>query len=257
MPVQPPPGQAVGQLQWKADYTQSTAKAAGYLVKPGNRNPPAPPNPPWPPITIGPAGSPPPGGSVRCLEFALPAATTTERYEVEPNHRHFADGDDAWFGFAFYLTGAFPLADKGWQVIWQLHGEPTTGSPPVSFLAQRNKMWIDGGWGRPGAQPPDKYAYQFELMPITTGVWYSCVCHVVFNSTPNQGAVSLWVNGDNRLCCYAPLCGTNYTFADGTAGQAYLKNGVYRAPTVPGGGSIYFAAQSLGTGYGAVDPLNF
>jgi hypothetical protein len=58
------------------------------------------------------------------------------------------------------------------------------------------------------------------------------------------------VDGVNRLRCYAPACGTNY------AGAAFLKNGVYCSDTVPGTGTISFAAQALGTGYGAVDPLN-
>jgi hypothetical protein len=179
-----------------------------------------------------------------------------KRYEVEPNHRHFADGESAFFGFAFCVDDDFPLADDGWQVIWQLHGEPLTGSPPVSFLAQKNRLWINGGWGRPGADPPEKYQYEKGLVDIGKNTWYSCVCHVLFDSAPGAGAVSFWVNGTELLRNFAPPCGTNYRHADGTPGRAYLKSGVYRKSTVPSGGCIYFAAQALGTGYGSVDPLN-
>jgi hypothetical protein len=196
------------------------------------------------------------GNLNRCLRFALPSDCVIKRYEVEPDHRHFADGEDAFFGFAFCVDDGFPLADDGWQVVWQLHGEPLTGSPPVSFLAQKNQLWINGGWGRPGAVPAERYQYEKALVGIGKFTWYNCVCRVRFDSAPGSGAVSLWVNGAEILCDFAPPCGTNDTFADGAPGRAYLKNGVYRKPTVPSGGSIYFASQALGTGYESVDHLN-
>jgi hypothetical protein len=258
VPVPPPPGQPVGDVRWKPDYSQPTAEQAGFVVLPTNRNPPAPEREGtrWPPLTTGPAGfPPPPGGSARFLRIPVPPGTPPpdkpfRRYEVLPDHRRFPDGDEAWFGFAFHLDSAFPLSSPGWTVIWQLHGEPSTGSPPVSFLAQQGGLWIDGGWGRPDVADPMALHYKIELMELAADRWYSCVCQVVFDSTPGRGAVSLWVDGVDRLSRYKPPCGTNY------AGAAYLKNGVYCSDTVPGTGTISFAAQSLGTGYGAVDPLN-
>ncbi len=253
-----PPGEERGELLWRADYSKQDAASAGYRIKSNNldalpRNVPV-----WPPPVITP-GAPvphPPGSLNRCLQFALPRDCVIKRYEVEPAHRHFADGEEVFFGFAFCVDDGFPLADDGWQVIWQLHGEPRTGSPPVSFLAQKNRLWINGGWGRPGAEPADRYQYEKALVDIGKSTWHSCVCRVRFESAPGAGAVSLWVNGAEILRDFAPPCGTNYTYANGTPGRAYLKNGVYRKPTVPSGGAIYFAAQALGTGYGSVDPLS-
>jgi hypothetical protein len=126
-----------------------------------------------------------------CTGFGLPANRNppdkpVRRYEVLPDHRQFPDGDEAWFGFAFHLDSAFPLSSPGWTVIWQLHGEPSTGSPPVSFLAQEGGLWIDGGWGRPDVADQMALHYEFELTELAADRWYSCVCQVVFDSMPGR-----------------------------------------------------------------------
>lgn len=183
----------------------------------------------------------------QAIEFTLPEAGL--RNELLPNHPTHPNGDDKYFGMSFYLGPDYPLQSKsGWQIIWQLHGAPNTGSPPVALEAAENGLYINGGWGRPGATPAGRYHYEQRLMDLQKERWYDVVVHVRFDDQPGHGVVDVWVDDRPVLTGFVPPCGTNYP-----GGNSYLKNGIYRGKGMPAC-VLYQCGHRLATGYGAARP---
>jgi hypothetical protein len=207
-----PSGTAQGVAQWKADLSKGDVIAAGYKSTSWNTEH----GPAWPPPIVSQAGK-------RCIKFQL--GSGGKRIEVEPNHRTFPKGDDAWFGFSFYLDNDFPLSADSWQVIWQLHGNDTT-SPQQAIQCHKGGLSI---------------ADNHQFATVSKNQWYRVVVHAQFNS---GGTMSVWLNDQNVLSNYN--AGLNNP-------PMYLKTGLYHDMSIAGG-TIYGADHALGTGYGAVRP---
>lgn len=207
-----PSGTAQGVNQWRADLSKGDVISAGYKSTSWNTEH----GPSWPPPIVTQAGK-------RCIKFQL--GSGGKRIEVEPNHRTFPKGDDAWFGFSFYLDNDFPLSTDSWQVIWQLHGNDTI-SPQQAIQCHKGGLTI---------------ADNHSFATVSKNQWYRVVVHANFGS---GGAMSVWLNDKQVL--------SNYN-AGLNAAPMYLKCGLYH-DTAIAGGTIYEADHALGTGYGAVVP---
>jgi hypothetical protein len=253
-PVPPPaPLQTpAGVARWAADLDQPDSVRAGFTANPRNRelgdgvfdNPTLP----WP-LPTEPAPGGPPG---RTLRFTLPDQAV--RLEVEPNHKTFSDGDDAWFGFSFFLDPAFPLSARAFQVIEQLHAAPPHGSPPVSFQAAKGGLLLDGGWGKPGAADPAQFSYQRRLADLVVGRWYDVVYHVHFSLTPQASVVDVWLDQRPVLLGFHPPGATVYPAEpDDDHVGTYRKEGLYHSASIPGG-TLFMAGQRLGVSFEDASP---
>lgn len=216
---------------WREDSSWQQQGPDGVYGDPNNTMP-------WPQKITTVAGR-------QSIEFALPE--NGKRNELLPNHPTHPNGDDRYFGVSLYLPQSYPLAASGWQVVWQVHGAPSTGSPPVALEATQGGLLLTGGWGRPGASPPERYAYSRRLMDLQHDRWYDIVIHIKFSDQPNSGLVDVWVDDQEVLKGFVPPCGTNYP-----GGPAYRKSGWYRS----GGpaGVLYQAGHTLATGHGGARP---
>jgi hypothetical protein len=240
---------------WKADLTKADVVLAGYKddawqrqMAGGVYNDPA--VGPWPiAVTSAPGGRP--GGAV---PFAVP--TNATRYEVVPNHQQFEDGDEFYFGTAFYLSADYPVNATSWNIIEQMHGAPGTGSPVIAFEIRGGGLRISGGANRPGASTPGQYAYDIQIASnIQRQRWYSLVYRIQFSDQPSGGRLDVWLNDEQILSDFAPPCGTVYTtdiHAEG--GPSYRKQGIYRSSDVTAACTMWQAGQALGTTYASVNP---
>lgn len=253
-PPVPPPAPLPtpdGARRWAADLGAPDVVAAGFTDNSRNRQlgDGAMDNPalPWPIRTV-----PAPGGRPgRAVRFTLPDDAI--RYEVEPNHRSFLEGDDAWFGFSFYLDRGFPLGARSFQVIEQLHGAPSTGSPPVGFQAVENGLVLEGGNARPGAAFPTQFAYRRRLADLQVERWYDVVYHVRFSGSAASSVVDVWLDGRPVLQGFHPPGGTVYPGRSDRHVGTYRKEGLYHDRSLPGG-TLYLAGQRLGSSYADAFP---
>lgn len=255
-PEPPTPAPAVyptpqGAVRWAADLARPDSVAAGFTTNSANRQlgDGAMGNPalPWPVRTVAAPG----GRPGNALRFTLP--NDAIRYEVEPNHRSFVEGDDAWFGFSFYLGRGFPLGTRAFQVIEQLHGAPSTGSPPVGFQVAENALVLEGGNAKPGATPANRFAYRQRLAPLTTERWYDVVYHVHFSQSALLSVVDVWLDGRPVVANFHPPGGTVYPGRSEHHVGTYRKEGLYHDRSVPGG-TVYLANQRLGSSYADAYP---
>jgi len=246
MNYQLPDGQEQGELLWAADLSKGVIEggfkrnsewqqqgADGAWRDPNNTMH-------WPQRIVEIGGR-------TAIEFQLPQGAT--RNELLPNHPTHANGEERFFGMSVYFGADYPLhLSEKWQIIWQLHGAPSTGSPPVALEAAQNGLYINGGWGRPGAQPREQYRYEKRLMALEKQRWYDVVVRVSFDDRPHAGSVDVWVDDKPVLTNFVPPCGTNYP-----GGNAYLKNGLYRGKDMPAC-TIYQCGHRMATGYDAARP---
>ena len=257
-PVEPTwaPLMTGGSELWSADMSQADAVAAGYNDASWNRQIGSgtvdPVLVPWPPPTA-PA---PFGAPGRALPLRLPDGY--RRYEVEPNAATFVDGDERFIGFLLYIEGDTDeqaAAGSGYQVVWQLRPDDSTGSPPVSIEVLGGALKLTGGYNRPdpagGAPLGSSVAYsQTLLTPVRKGKWYSIVMYLGVWSKLNSGRVDVWIDGVAVLTNFRPPPGTNF----GTVEEyGYAKNGLYH-DAANRGATVWFAAHRHGTSYAAVDP---
>jgi hypothetical protein len=163
----------------------------------------------------------------KAAQFTMPAKGT--RSEIVPTTAEFAEGQDRWFRFSFYLPANFPTQVTTWQVItqWKNDGD---GSPPLEITVGKGNLNLEGGYGYPGT--PKTFAQ--ALAPATTGQRTDLILHVFFSRDPSKGTVDIWKNGTQVLSGYKPAGGTLYpTTAAATAtSDSYWKMGIYRDSTI-------------------------
>jgi hypothetical protein len=153
-----------------------------------------------------------------------------KRTEIEPNVPYYLEGDEAWYGFTWYLPPAFPVNTDNWQVLaqWKNEGD---GSPPVEIKVRNGLFVLDGGAG--SSDPGSDYFSQ-DIGPALPGQVTSLVVHIKFSTDPEQGVVDVWQNGQARLSGYQPPAGTRYPNA-----SSYLKTGIYRDTGIDQPATLY------------------
>jgi Polysaccharide lyase len=180
----------------------------------------------------------------RAIAFTMPGGGT--RTELEPQVPFIGEGDEAWYGFAWYLPPDFPVDTTGWQVLaqWKNLGD---GSPPVEVKVGNGQFVLDGGAG--GSHPRQTYFTQ----PIGTarpGEQTDIVVHIKFSADPSQAVVDVWQNGQQRIANYRPTGGTRY---DGD--NSYLKTGIYRDSAISEPATLFLNDARIASTYDSAAAL--
>jgi hypothetical protein len=208
---------------------------------------------PYPvPITDAPFGR-----SGRAMPFRIP--DDYRRLEITPP-TEYADGE-VWFaGFSFLIEADMDrVAQIGgyYQILWQLHHAPDSGSPPIGLEVRDNRIIIAGGANRkePSTGLSAGTNYRYEKYVSTYGNvepyrWIDVVMGIGMWSAPNSGRFDLWLDGVQHLENYVPRCGTNIP---GDGDLAYPKHGIYHSGENRGC-TVWFANYREGTSYAAVAP---
>jgi hypothetical protein len=157
----------------------------------------------------------------------------------------WGEGDEAWFGFSYYLAPDFPNPSSAWNDLTQWWS-PAGTSPPLELgiPAGSTSFRIQGGWG----SPLGHLLSGRDLGPVTTGQWIDWVVHVIFSSDPARGTVDVWRDGVRVVSGWRPIGGTLYPGAD-----SYLETGIYRQ-TSADGAAMWQDNWAIGTSFREVNP---
>jgi hypothetical protein len=242
-------------FQWKADETQATNVAAGFVNSGSQRQNGAgtfnDTTVAWP-INYVTAPYNRPG---KALNFTIPE--NYRRYETVPSHSDFYPGDTFFFGTAFALDANFPLDANDYQIFDQIHQAWGSWSPPVALEIRNNELRVTGGNGLirsiSATDPIDTWSYSISLMPLSKETWYNVVYKISnFSMQPSTSTLDIWVNGTQVL--------TNHTILPPTIVQgdaagigSYRKCGIYHRESLPAL-TIYESGHATGLTYAYVDP---
>lgn len=206
---------------------------------------------PWP-ITLVPAPGGRPGLAV---PVSVPA--NYQRYEQEPHHQDFGDGDGPWFfSQAFYLGPNYPLnyinpSDTyAYQVIEQMRQDSTVGSPVVAFEARNGGLQLSGG-NNVNTNSPSAWSYGQTLAALATQTWYALVYAMNFSATAGASTLNVWLNGTQVLA--------NFTIPPPTViagtgnGRTLRKMGIYHKSDSPAA-TLWQAGAAFGPTSASVDP---
>jgi len=190
------------------------------------------------------------------LHFQIPAGggrRDVQRQFVMPKSPSggvfwWKEGDDAWFGFSYYLDPRFPSPSSSWYDLtqwWNTAG----GSPPIELgiPAGRRNYWIHGGYG----SPQGNLWSGKNLGPVVRGRWIDWVVHVVFSADRRKGRVDVWRDGARVASNWHPTAGTLYP-----GGNSYVETGIYRA-TEQAGATLWQDDWTIGSSFAEVDPAGF
>jgi hypothetical protein len=196
-------------------------------------------------------GAPPPSivdapdvSGAKAVRYTVPGGG--RRTELEPQIQPYREGDDAFFGFAWFLPDDFPVNADGWQVVaqWKNEGE---GSPPIEVKVDHGQFVLDGGAG--GDDPRQNY-FSVPIGPAVTGQQTDVVVHVHFSTDSAKAQADVWMNGQKRIDAYHPPGGTRYASDD-----SYLKTGIYRDTAIDQTAVLYLIDARVATGYDSAAAL--
>jgi hypothetical protein len=243
-------------LIWKADLNQANSTLAGFNSSGSQRQNGAgtfnDTTVPWPMIPVGSPG----GRPENSLKFTIP--NNYRRYEANPEHMTFNNGDSYYFGNAVYFGSDFPLSTPpDYQIFEQIHQAWGSWSPPIAFEAMNNSLYLTGGNGLirsvDAGAPTNTWAHSQVLMPLELQTWYNYVYYVEnFSNQPATTKVSMWVNGVQVLNAYTLPC-PSIVQGDASTDDSYRKIGFYHRETIPGG-TVYHSGTSLATSLVEADP---
>lgn len=125
------------------------------------------------------------------------------------------EGDEWWIGFDMKLDAAFP-DPAGWGgVLWQMHPESSTASPPLV-------LDIDPSGHLGIANHDPSGAQRTDLGPADKGTWHRYLIHAKFSPDEAVGFRQMWIDGvqvEPRTACKTMIPGDTYN---------YMKLGYYR-----------------------------
>jgi len=157
--------------------------------------------------------------------------------------REFVEGDDYWYGFAFYI-GQMVWGHPGSQnLVMQLKSEGT-GAPNLGLQLWdwRGEDGARGGrglWSEGAAMAVDGDEHRF-LAPVSEGEWHQVQVHFIASS---EGAGAYEVFLDGTLVDSGSGVST---IVPGRA-SAYIKNGIYRdGEVIPGTSEVWLLGGKLG-----------
>ena len=151
------------------------------------------------------------------------------------------EGTDRYYAWSTMFDASYPIENK-WQVFTQWHHSGCCGSPPLEFDLNGGTLMLD-------RNPPPGNGPTVELWrtPLVRGVWHDFVMHVIWSSNPDLGFIELWYDGQKAI--------------DGKAMQTlfpgmvnYLKQGLYRDPSISAVGVVYHDGMTMGTTLADVAP---
>ncbi|MCD2192089.1 polysaccharide lyase [Actinomycetospora endophytica] len=162
------------------------------------------------------------------------------RAELEPKIPSLNEGDEAWYGFAWYLPPDFPVNTPDWQVVaqWKNFGD---GSPPIEVKVGNGQFVLDGGAG--GHHPAQNYFTQ-PIGAAQPGQQTDIVVHITFSSDPGQATADVWENGQQKITNFHPANGTLYE-----GEQSYLKTGIYRDSAIAQSATLFLDDARVGSSY--------
>jgi hypothetical protein len=154
------------------------------------------------------------------------------RNELELASVPFVEGDEGWYAWSTYFPSAYPSDDK-WQVFTQWHHSGCCGSPPLEFDVQGEQIQLN----HLGVQ-------RVWSTPLVRGVWHDFVIHIKWSM---NGWVELWYDGQKALdqTPVPTIFAGEYN---------YLKQGLYRDPTITSVGVLYHDRTMIGTTMADVAP---
>ena len=157
----------------------------------------------------------------------------------------FHEGDEAWYGFSFYIRKMVWGRPGAHNLIMQFKSEGT-GSP--NFGLQLWDVWGKKGlWTGGPAQEDDDGGERF-LAPVAEGSWHDVQIHFRASSE-DQGFYQVYLDG--RLVD----AHRHVSMIVPDHSSAYIKNGLYRnGDTASGTSEIFLDAAKLGTTQAAVEP---
>ncbi len=153
--------------------------------------------------------------------------------------RKFAEGDEYWYGFSFYIQSMVYGRPGAHNLIMQFKGDDS-GSPGFGLL-----LWDYQGhkglWSHGAGMGGDRF-----LAPAAEQQWHDVVIHFKV-SRVGAGFYELYLDGK-------PIDSlSNTSMLVPEAGYGYIKNGLYRnGGNIPGTSEIRLDAARLGTSLASV-----
>ncbi|WP_224246509.1 heparin lyase I family protein [Hyalangium gracile] len=135
-------------------------------------------------------------------------------------------GSEYFYRWSTMFATDFP-APKTWQVFAQWHHEGNSGSPPVEFVVNNERISLNCS------------GTQVWSAPLVRGAWQDFVFHTKWSSNASVGFVELYHNG--QLVLPKRYCATQYSGM-----LNYLKMGLYRNSTIAPVGVLYHDGWTMG-----------
>jgi hypothetical protein len=156
----------------------------------------------------------------------------------------FHEGDEAWYGFSFYIRKMVYGHPGAQNLIMQFKSDGTGGP---NFGLQLWDWYGKRGLWTGGASQLGRYGERF-LAPLSERAWHDVQIHFRASSH-DDGFYEVFLDGrriDARK--HVSMIVPGHT-------SAYIKDGIYRnGETIPGTSEIFLDAAKLGTTHSAVLP---
>ncbi len=185
--------------------------------------------------------------AARCMVLAGDLYADGCRAEITANGGE-VPGQDGWYGMSFFFPDGSDAWGRGdprwesgpmWGIVWQLHHQQSTGSPPFGILADRgwsstapHRLYLDVRGGGSYADAIGSGGKTQNLLtlinPLPLGRWISVILQVAWSAT-TTGVVRAWtkVDGvDTDFVQRVDRTGIKTIFTD-TNASSYWKMGIY------------------------------
>ncbi|KAL8788731.1 MAG: hypothetical protein Q9213_001545 [Squamulea squamosa] len=126
-----------------------------------------------------------------------------ERWEALPPKAalYFNEGDDYYFRFDFVLGPNYPINQRKFNVINQIHqADNKCCSPPVEFDIFSGNLVVHGENQDLGPSA----TYEKILGAVQVDTKYKVVYHVKFGSTPAKSLLEVWLNDQHVVPAFHP-----------------------------------------------------
>ncbi|KAL8803755.1 MAG: hypothetical protein Q9182_002965 [Xanthomendoza sp. 2 TL-2023] len=169
-----------------------------------------------------------------------------ERWEALPPSAflYFYEGDDYYFRFDFALDTRYPINQRKWNILNQIHqDDKKCCSPPIEFDIISGNLVVQGENGDLGPSA----SYSRIVTPVKVDTKYKVIYHVKFGSTPEKSLLEVWVNDQPVVPPFHPNTSTI------RGGPSYWKGAsAYANWTVPPM-SVYQNAHRVGPSFASVN----
>lgn len=142
---------------------------------------------------------------------------------------HEAPGSDYFYRWSVMFDQSYPSSPK-WQLFTQWHQDGLGGVPPLEIYVAGEEMRLRTGGG----------GDVLWTAPLKRGEWQDFILHVKWSSSPQDGYVELYHNGNVALPRTAAP-----TMLPGQLN--YLKMGLYRSREIVPQGVVYFDDIKMAT----------
>jgi hypothetical protein len=138
------------------------------------------------------------------------------------------EGEERYYHWKTYFPNNYK-SDNVWQIFTQWHQYTAGGSPPLAIMV----------WGE-NIQLGNNLDHYYWTTPLVRGVWHDFIIHVVFSSDASKGGVEVWYDGQHAL-------GLSHGATLFPQDTVFLKQGLYRSPSITWDQVVYNAGMTVGT----------